>query len=84
MSLKLFHVDRVRIEPGQHPVDRRFDQLAVVRPVDVIGAYALKDVAEQFKLPVSILHRRIGARGDKDHVRLESEQYHRSASRRAE
>src|SRR5206468_12549173 len=32
------HVARMRIEPGQHAVDRRFDELGVVGLLDVVGA----------------------------------------------
>jgi len=48
------HVTRMRIEAGQHAIDRRFDELAVVRFFDVIGAHALEHVAEQIKRPVSV------------------------------
>ena len=78
------HVARVRIKSGQHSIDRGFDQLAIVRLFDVIGAYALEDIAEQFELSVSILHGRVGARSEKDQVRLESEQHHHCTSRCAE
>ncbi len=52
------HVTRMRIEAGQHAVDRRFDELAVVRLFDVISAHALEHVAEQIKRPVSVRCRR--------------------------
>ena len=52
MSRKLLrvHVARMRIEPGQHAVDRRFEELAVVRLFHVIGAHALEHIAEKIKL----------------------------------
>jgi hypothetical protein len=31
------HIARMWIEPGEHAVDRRFDELVVVRFLDVIG-----------------------------------------------
>ena len=62
------HVARMRIEPGQHAVDRGFDQLAVVRLLDVVGAHALEHVAEQIELPVGVGGRRLGAGADEDHV----------------
>ena len=48
------HVARMRIEPGQHAVDRRFDQLRVIGLLDVIGAHALEHVAEKVEVPVSV------------------------------
>ena len=56
------HVARMRIEPGQHAVDRRFDQLGVVRLLDVVGAHPLEHVAEQAELPVGVGGRRSRAR----------------------
>ena len=56
------HVARMRIEPGQHAVDRRFDQLGVVGLLDIVGADALEHVAEQAELPVGIGGRRSRAR----------------------
>ena len=48
------HVARMRIEAREHAVDRRFDQLGVVRLLDVVGAHALEHVAEQAELPVGV------------------------------
>jgi hypothetical protein len=48
------HVARMRIEPGQHTVDRRFDELAVVGLFDIVRPRALEYVAEQAQLPVGI------------------------------
>src|ERR1700751_2376600 len=39
------HVARMRIEPGQHAVDRRFDQLAVVGLLHIVGPHPFEDVA---------------------------------------
>ena len=58
------HVARMRIEPGQHAVDRGFDQLGVVRLLDVVGAHALEHVAEQVELPVGVGGGRLGARAE--------------------
>jgi hypothetical protein len=44
----------MRIEAGQHAVDRGFDELAVVGPFDVIRPHPLEHVAEQAQLPVGI------------------------------
>src|SRR5262249_8604717 len=48
------HIARVRIESGQHAVDRRFDQLAVVGLFHVVGPHALEHVAEQAELAIGI------------------------------
>src|SRR6202035_1594257 len=61
---------RMRIEPGQHAVDRRFDELAVVGFLDVIGAHPLEHVAEQIELPVSVRGCGLCARSDEYRVRL--------------
>ena len=63
------HVARMRIEPGEHAVDRRFDQLGVVRLLDVVGAHALEHVAEQVELPVGVGGRRLGARAESNTMR---------------
>jgi hypothetical protein len=36
----------MRVKPGQHSVDGGFDQFAVVRLFDIVGAYALEHIAE--------------------------------------
>ena len=64
------HVARMRIEPGQHAVDRRFDQLAVVGLLDVVGAHPLEHVAEQVELPVGVRGGRLCARSDQHDVWL--------------
>ena len=44
----------MRVERGQHAVDRRLDQLRVVRLLDIVGADALEHVAEQIELAVGV------------------------------
>ena len=78
------HVAGMRIKPGEHAVDRGFDQLAVVRLLDVIGAHALENIAEQIELAIGIRRRGFGAGADEYHVRLSCEQRHRRSRRRAE
>ena len=56
------HVARMRVEPGQHAVDRGFDQLGVVRLLDVVGADPLEHVAEEGELPIGVGSRRARAR----------------------
>ena len=41
------HVARMRIETASMPLMADFDQLAVVRLLDVVGAHPLEHVAEQ-------------------------------------
>src|SRR6516225_7390148 len=48
------HVARMRIEPGQHAVDRRFDQLAVVGLLHIVGPQPLEHVAEQAELAIGV------------------------------
>ena len=48
------HVARMRIERGQHAVDRRFDQLGLVRLLDVVRADLLEHVAEQAELAIGL------------------------------
>ena len=56
------HVARMRIERGQHAVDRRIDQLGVVDRLDIIGAHALENVAEQIELAIGVRADRFGRR----------------------
>jgi hypothetical protein len=42
----------MRIERGQHAVDRRLDQVGFVDLLDILRADALEDVAEQVELLV--------------------------------
>ena len=72
------HEARMRIEAGQHAVDRGFDQLAVVGLFDVVGAHALEHVAEQIELPIGVGGpRRLRAHAGKDRSRLSGEQSQR-------
>src|ERR1700704_4022757 len=77
------HVARMRIEPVEHPVDGRLDQLGVVRLFDIVRAHPFEDVAEQTELAVGIRPRRLGARADRRHGRLGRKQGHGGACRRA-
>src|SRR6266480_1566425 len=49
----------MRVQPGQHAVDRRFDQLAVIGFLDVVSAHPLEHVAEQAELTIGV----VGCRG---------------------
>src|SRR5260221_78384 len=64
------HIAGLRIEPGQHPEDRPFDELIVVGLVDVVGAHALENNPEQAELPVRIPGRRACARSVQDEAGL--------------
>ena len=44
-------IARMRVERGQHAVDRRLDQLLVADLLDIFGAHPLEHVAEQLELP---------------------------------
>jgi hypothetical protein len=44
----------MRIERGQHAVDRGLDQLLVVRRLDVVVADALEHLAEQVELLIGV------------------------------
>ena len=48
------HVAGMRVERRQHAVDRRIDQLALVRLLDVIVANLLEHVAEQIELAIGL------------------------------
>ena len=48
------HVARMRIERGDHAVDRALDQLGVVGLFDVVGPDPLEHVAEQIELRIGI------------------------------
>ncbi len=71
MSWKFFgiHVARVRVEPGEHAVDRRFDQLVVVGHLDVVGADALENVAEQVEFAIGVGSGGVGL-GAREELRL--------------
>src|SRR5262245_3943519 len=78
------HVARMRIEPSQHAVDRRFDQLAVVGFFHVVGAHALEHVAEQAELAIGVGGGRLCARPIEQDARLGCDQRHGYAGRRTE
>ena len=78
------HVARMRIEPGQHAVDRRFDQLAVVGLLHIVGAYSFEHVAEQAELPIGVRGCRLRARAIKHDAGLGCDQRHGYAGRRTE
>src|SRR5262249_15957320 len=78
------HVARMRIEPGQHAVDRRFDELAVIGFFHVVGAHALEYVAEQAELAIGVGGGRLCARPIEQDARLGCDQRHGYAGRRAE
>jgi hypothetical protein len=78
------HVARMRIETGQHAVDRGFDQLGVVRLLHVIGAHALEHVAEQAELPIGVGRGRPRARPLEYDPRLGRDQRQGRARRRTE
>ena len=50
----LVHVARMRIERGDHAVDRRLDQLGVVGLFDVVGPDPLEHLAEQIELRIGM------------------------------
>jgi hypothetical protein len=77
------HVARMWIEPGEHTVDRRFDEFAVVGFLDVIGAHTLEHVTEQIELPVGVRRGRFGARSGEYVVGLSREQREASTCDRA-
>ncbi len=54
---------RVRVERGQHAVDRRLDKFRVVGLLDVLGTDVLEDVAEQIELAIGVGTRRRLRRG---------------------
>ena len=74
------HVARMRIEAGQHAVDRGFDQLGVVGPLDIVGAHALEHVAEQIEVAIGVGRRRsLRAHAGKHDARLHRDQSERCA-----
>ena len=46
------HVARMRIERGEHAVDRGLDELGLVRALDVVRADLLEHVAEEAELTI--------------------------------
>ncbi len=53
----------MRIEAGQHALDRRLDELFVRDLLDIVLAHPLEHVAEQFKLLQRFRYRLLGRRG---------------------
>src|SRR5262245_29734473 len=74
----------MRIEPGQHAVDRRLDELAVVGLLHIVGAHPLEHVAEQAELPIGLGGGRLRARSIEHDAGLGCDQRHGYACRRAE
>ncbi len=65
------HEARMRIEAGQHAVDRRFHELRIIRPFDIIGAHALEHVAEQVEVAIGVgRSRRLRAHAGEHDARL--------------
>jgi hypothetical protein len=55
----------MRIERGDHAVDRAFDQRTVARLLDIVGPHALEHLAEQAELGIGVdAGRRLGARNE--------------------
>jgi hypothetical protein len=54
----------MRVQAGQHAVQRRLDQLLVVDLGDVLGVDRLQDVAEQLQHLVGLALGRAGRLGD--------------------
>src|SRR5262245_56651335 len=78
------HVARMRIEPGQHAVDRRFDKLAVVGLLHIVRPQPLEYVAEQAELAISVGVGRLCARPFEDDAGLGCDQRHGYAGSRTE
>src|SRR5215471_5729859 len=78
------HVARVRIESGQHAVDRRFDQLAIVGLLHIVRPQPLEHVAEQAELAIGVGVGRLCARPIEQDARLGCDQRHGYAGRRTE
>ena len=76
------HVTRMRIKAGQHAVDGRFDELAVVGLFDIVGTLALEYVAEQIELPISVRCRRTCGRTHQECARLRQQQCRHGADQR--
>ena len=62
-ELRGVHVSRMRIEPGQHAVQRLLDQLLVGHRLHVFGAHPLEHVAEQRQpaIRVGAVRRAVGS-----------------------
>jgi hypothetical protein len=64
------HVARMRVEARQHAVDGAFDELGVLRLLDVVGAHPLEHVAEQVELTVGVGRARRLCRGAEEGARV--------------
>src|SRR6516165_9021581 len=78
------HVARMRIESGEHAVDRRFDQLAVVGLLHIVRPQPLEYVAEQAELAISVGVGRLCTRPIEHDAGLGCDQGHGYAGRRTE
>src|SRR6266498_2619017 len=78
------HVARMRIEPRQHAVDRRFDQLAVVGLFHIVRPHPFEHVAEQAELPIGIGGGRLCARSIEHDAGLGGDQRYGYAGGRTE
>ena len=74
------HVARMRVEPVEHAVDRRFDQLGVFRLLDIVRAHPLEYVAEQVELTISVGRRGFGDGARQHRRRLNGDHGGRGAS----
>ena len=59
------HVARMRVERGEHAVDGRFDQLGLVRLLDIVVANLVEHVAEQIELAIGVGGGRVGGGADR-------------------
>ncbi len=78
------HVARMRIEAGEHAADGGFDQLGVVGLLDIVGAHALEDVAEQIELTIGVRSGGSRAGAHEHRARLGHEQRQRRTGGGAE
>ena len=73
------HVARMRVERAEHAVDRRLDELLLVRLLDIIGADFLENIAEEIEIAIGIrgggarrsLRENRGLRCERDEPRAE-------------
>ena len=74
----------MRVERGQHAVDGGLDELPVVGLLDIIGADALEDVAEEIELPIGVAGGGGLRRLARQEARLEAERRRAHAEHRAQ
>src|SRR5262245_29397211 len=74
----------MRIEPGQHAVDRRLDELAVIGLLHIVRPNPFEHIAEQAQLPVGIGGGRLCACPLEHDARLGCDQRYGHACRRTE